>query len=800
MHKKNLIILSILFFLLSFSLFQAIQINTVYSVTTKNFQFRNTYPFNSATSTFSLIDSNIHNQSTFGQFTGNHNFINLAEVTSFVDTDNSGSGCSVSWQNAFFTHEGLLELIDTSGTYQADIYHDLNSDEYRGTFEFWLGTDDFSDTFNFAIYNAGTQIMRIMYDSDGSRIYKSGGYDTVSFDLHANTWIHTRIDYEVGAGGYMGLSADTYQVYINTVDYGVFTFITATNLVNKVRLFTAGTSIGDFFFDALGNTNEGYNINGNIIPPTTITSTQELDKYEFNYDNTGSLYQQGADNPQDWTDYQENGLDYVNIKNDPDEVFDRTVDIKVGSVLKEFGLYKTFNLENGFFNISFSIKNCILYNGTTTGYHYFNMSIYSYDDTLVSQISILDDDNSNYLKLVYYDGTHNQELAKFTQKSGDHYFNLLLGSLSLLTHNGKEYVIPSLANNHYGLGTVWFIAESERTVNSHYYLDNVGIYQNGTSVFSGYSMRIYNLTSFTTWDSQANPNLNCTILGNTSITIAGYYPTIDNIYSFEISSYSNFNNTFINYNLYNLNFILYSPYIIFIYNDSLTINGLGINGFCLKEGTNKYAPEITNHNINETESYFYVFNNKLKYTFTANDSNLEYMTIKFDINDLVMLNWTCAGGLYATGQFSTGVALIYTDGFGSFEYALPYYKEFNYIPPQTKVLDYFTFFVSDLDNDINSTGTGYFNSIVFTFFGELSFTISITNLISALLPLIVIMVMTFSIYGLIYYRNKKIAESSFIPLLLLSVIVLFIMGNIILWQFFTMITCIFMLMLSKRFK
>jgi hypothetical protein len=84
--------------------------------------------------------------------------------------------------------------------------------------------------------------------------------------INSNTWYHLRIDFECDTGGFEGLSADTYYVYLNGVRYGPYNFASGVDNLDKLRISTHDTQTGyNNYIDALGYSwDSDYNVGDNL--------------------------------------------------------------------------------------------------------------------------------------------------------------------------------------------------------------------------------------------------------------------------------------------------------------------------------------------------------------------------------------------------------------------------------------------------------------------------------------------------------------------------------------------------------
>ena len=219
-------------------------------------------------------------------------------------------------------------------------------------------------------------------------------------------------------------------------------------------------------------------------------------------------------------------------------------------------------------------------------------------------------------------------------------------------------------------------------------------------------------------------------------------------------------------------------------NTSYTISKISIYAVILKESVNTYYMDFTYENVNITENFFYVLNNRLYFTHNANENDtLEYIQASFNIIDIYTINRSIQFQTYFLGisqaSFKTNfVSLSYS----IFTFRLGY-ESINIILPQQQIIKTFVILITDNDNnDYYGNSTGFISSITLKYYPDITLTITTLNLIGIIIPIILIFVPTImvsSIYG------KKII----IPMLILMTILCFSTNLIPLWLFTIMMIC-----------
>jgi len=150
-------------------------------------------------------------------------------------------------------HDMVLDVFDTEGADFLRVTQMFTAGgQESGTIEWWDRVDD-------ANLDSHTQFR----DSDdgtgfllGIRLddfyWYDGGFNYLGIGALDDTWYHIRIDFECGAGGYMGLAADTYYFWVDGVRYGSFAFWWAQTDIDNIN-FQSDAAPNNYhhFVDAL---------------------------------------------------------------------------------------------------------------------------------------------------------------------------------------------------------------------------------------------------------------------------------------------------------------------------------------------------------------------------------------------------------------------------------------------------------------------------------------------------------------------------------------------------------------------
>ena len=177
--------------------------------------------------------------------------------------DVSGAGCSATVNQGIFGHEKVLELNDTSSN--VVMIGNTFTEQTSGTIEWWWL--DTSSSYAFMYIIGDGDVVIYLSTISNSYHYDLGGWQNVR-GRSQNVWYRHRIDFECGAGGYMGLPADTYDWYIDDV-------LEANNIpfrasfhpddIDVFRTTSSGASLNyKYYLDAVGYSwDPDYNIGDN---------------------------------------------------------------------------------------------------------------------------------------------------------------------------------------------------------------------------------------------------------------------------------------------------------------------------------------------------------------------------------------------------------------------------------------------------------------------------------------------------------------------------------------------------------
>jgi hypothetical protein len=137
------------------------------------------------------------------------------------------------------SYEGAKD-VKNSATSQADIYRDITAIE-SGTFYVSMKASSIS-TNDYLLFcpNSGGTAFCVELNTNGGYLvaYRSGGRTNIQA-ISANTYYRVGVQFECGAGGYEGLSADTFKVNVDGGDWSdAFGFVNAKASISRLAVQT----------------------------------------------------------------------------------------------------------------------------------------------------------------------------------------------------------------------------------------------------------------------------------------------------------------------------------------------------------------------------------------------------------------------------------------------------------------------------------------------------------------------------------------------------------------------------------
>jgi len=502
----------------------------------------------------------------------------------------------------------------------------------------------------------------------------------------------------------------------------------------------------------------------------------EPDKWEFVYEGINDKFENGDDNPLGWTDL-EDGEDDVNVRTTG------VVELYAGSS-DEIGLQR-LNMEydsDEVYTFSFKFEIKYIYSILNNDVY---IEIYSSDATEIVRIRINNNGTDTYLKY-WVSGYDYVLLTDGFVIDTDYIITLAINydtDKCLLEYYTDgvytdDFEFPLTASGKTGLKQVNFDLCAD-TDYVQVYLDYVGIYVNNRSISTEYAYCRSRVSTDTNWPFSFMNLLKYNGLGNISIVmlVQNYGGSFVELHGLtNVDGWKHIN-------LYSLmvgGFSYGTPpiYLYFFFTGEFELHEIDIYGVMLKEGENEYYGICEYENVNQHSSYFYIEDNKLYFTITHDDEDLEYIDIQFNVNNVGGVNRSITYKSLLTGNALGYLKIYYDDDSYSSCSLRTYVHTSNIILPQEKTIDEFGVLITDEDNDaVQGTTTGYIEYITLVFIPDISISITTQLLIAIMVPIMIMLVPT-----LLFYM--KFGKNAIIPSFLLMSFICFITNLIPVWLFF----------------
>lgn len=737
-----------------------------------------------------LSDVNNYNLRNMSEYTGLYNasysFTNETDGNIPIGFNSDESGGFIRINDSITNHDKVLNLTDLGNDVLLELDYEPIS-EVSGSYDFWIYFSQTNkDIFHYIMDGVTTQSITLHWDTNGQLRYFSAGWFVIDYYV-SNEWYNYRIDFECGAGAYLGLAPDKFNLFINGSLLGDFPMTgnptTMDNIRYRSKSFDSGTWIIDGFgLDWLSN----YTIRDNLIPFLNVSENiYEVDRYEFALRGVNDFNPEGYDNPNGWSDIEQPGGDKVGIIDEFDASFDSMI-ISDTSVFNDVrGIEKTFNINVEFLNISIGFLPAN-FDGIL---NQITFIIRSLDIQIITQIRIDAD-----LDIAYLDHTGSFiDLSTNIVLTNRYDFNLFINyeldrAFLILSESGivVEVIDFEIVNNKQGLNKIEIYSLNLEANHIRYYIDYIGIYDNGLSLVDyGWDFGVsYTGINNPTWSYHNNNLIN--IISNGTFhfgSIVGAYQKGESLYQIaDTQAYDN-NSLFINaYNAYEVD--IFSARVIYtVLGSYFSVSYLKIDGVLLNESTNSYNLVYEHSEINTNESYFYSLNNRLFFNHLANDTNLEYIQANFNISNISTDGYSMsfvsniqnnAFG-FIRANFTTISNLVQ---FSNVE------RTTRFVMTQNQTLTSIIILITDRDiNSISGNTFGYIYNIQLLITADISVSIITTSLIMMIIPLIMIIIPSFAI-------SNRYGVETVIPMFILMSLVLVATSIIPVWLFFIiLISC-----------
>ena len=197
-----------------------------------------------------------------------------------------------------------------------------------------------------------------------------------------------------------------------------------------------------------------------------------------------------------------------------------------------------------------------------------------------------------------------------------------------------------------------------------------------------------------------------------------------------------------------------------------------------------------------------MLNGRLNYKITFDDDNLEYMKLIFDIEDITNENYQFIHSSYFNSSNTNvlfQVKLKNNEGsYDNINMGNYYNSEISSLD-QDKTTIQLEFLLSDDDLENNASFSGYLSFFSFGYNAQITISTFITSFMIMLIPIIIILSLTFGISHVLRNDKKEIVNKSlFFPIFIVSSIIVFILGFFDTWILFIMIIATIAYILNRK--
>lgn len=735
-------------------------------------------------------------------YTSTYNFLNESNyvIPNFWENISIGTGNAQIIPNST-GHNKVVELYHgLTGADDCGIQNNFTV-QTSMTLELWIkSTDTTRQTYILLFDNIGTQAITFRIVNDQFQLHDGGGWEIMETTPLDNYWFHIRLDLECGVGGYLGLSADTFNVYINQYFEGTYDFGNPSNNLQRLRFWCDSGAEYYNYIDAIAYypLDVNYTVNDNFFPFIQITEILELDKYEFMLKGINELYDEGDDLPQIPEDPE--GLaeqeydygDYVNIGDGDYMEITSFGNGKIRGVRKD-----NHNIDCNYINLSIGFE---IFTFNASG-GYLEFEIYSKDDTNIFEIFIFENGS-----LQYTDNGDLIEIISDISLNKFYTFNILIDYSSNLCY--FDYFIDNIYNRTFLFPLIWSGKQGLKRIhlysrtfdsapnNINWIIDYVGIYTDGISKCAEYGYITFPLNK--EWNCEHHNLIDIVAKGNFSLGIIEGLYEIEESYT-TVAGFTQFNNESQVVNAYD-GYIgtIENATLIFTLKMSSTKVGnfsfysLNIEGVRLTQNSNNYWLEFTHGGVNINKNYFYADNNhKLRFIHTSNDVNLEYIQAKFDITSVPSTNRSIKFEGTITDNAKGFFRVNYTEQ--STIITIPNTPTVRHVllVQDLEINDFIILITDNDDNTINGTSEGYVFDIKLRYIVNIDIAIVTLSLISILIPLIVMFVPTLGAYS-------RYGKDALIPMFILMSLICVITSLIPIWLFLIIVISLSLFLFMSR--
>jgi len=639
----------------------------------------------------------------------------------------------------FATFENETIILNTTNDISGD-YADMRFNLFTNytnllTLNYTFTLQNFTDS------QSGTNVIfRFYYQATAVRFdirydgaYDLFGYnDTIATEIESDLSLNTAYELKIEIDPKNQIS----YLYLDSVYKGSFGFYYYT------------TAIQNLLFSMI-------NVNGTtkIEMNSIVYDNYETDKFEFTFNSSGNLYTENSQlENDDWIISEQNGNLEIESQG-----FDKILNFITDTDNSNVSLKREITTtSNDYVEIDYSFEQI---GKLTTGAERIMIDLFDSDYNSLSKIYIIATSSYNNI----YIKNDSDYIDAFSITSSfllNMEYIIYDNELTIIYNNTHSYTYEITTDVQY-IQFTKYVPTGFGVSNHDTYLDSVGIYINAIS-----------------------QSIEQTNSGYVDLEIENY--DLRSYYSYTLQPNTDYTN----------DFELYLQNDILLYNDTLLFDTNIIeynttiydNGYLFVNSESDYRFTFQIHTINIKDSidnelhigtltfdddtylsYFTISSEKLYFTFDANQT---YAKMSFDIPNVnALYRKMSVGGLKSSDTYVYQLARYSDNSYNERQLELSYSSR-PIVLHTDKTIDKIEFFVNG-----SFDCTGYYNSFSLDYIPSLDTSITISNLLTVIIPLLILIIPSTVI-------SLKFGKLGFIVMFLLMTIITYIGNMIPTWLFF----------------
>ena len=230
--------------------------------TSNDYKFENGYAYNGGLPETPETINQRNASEPDGLFSATYSFVGETGLNStdigFIDADDSVGDATVEVIETYDNHNEVLMLYDNTIANYFFVAHEFEA-QVSGTIEYWMISSDPNSKHVNLHFREGETVAIYLTHRENLFKYYDGVLESTGITMTGDVWYHIRIDFECGAGSYMGLAPDTFNWHINGVECSDLGFNSDVDSLNVSAIQSSGAT-SDFYgyFDGWGETWDDY--------------------------------------------------------------------------------------------------------------------------------------------------------------------------------------------------------------------------------------------------------------------------------------------------------------------------------------------------------------------------------------------------------------------------------------------------------------------------------------------------------------------------------------------------------------